>query len=72
MEILDFIKTLQVPGLILAGIVIYLMYKILMAQLDRNSQLANQLSENNATLREMNALISQVCQKVGVYMVGRP
>lgn len=72
MEILDFIKTLQVPGLILAGIVIYLMYKILMAQLDRNSQLANQLLENNATLREMNALISQVCQKVGVYTGGRP
>ena len=72
---MEWIKELQVPGLILAGGVIWLQYKLLKRSQDAAreaearhqeaiSQLTGQLLEHTGALKEISVLLKLTCQRL--------
>jgi hypothetical protein len=60
---MEWIDRLQAPGLILAGAVIYLLYKLLMRLVDFCMQSLQHQAEQRATLNEAIGLLRQLCSK---------
>jgi hypothetical protein len=58
-EAVEWIDKLQVPGLMLAGIVIYFLFK-------QNGQLIGLLSEQRATLAEVTSMLRQICTRAKI------
>lgn len=65
---ISLLEKLQVPGLILAAIVILLMFqliRLLIKQRDEaNLRLATELAENTKTLSRMTVILDLICQRV--------
>jgi hypothetical protein len=60
----ELLEKLQVPGLILAGIVIFLGYRLFSQQLQINAQLTTQLAEHGAIVREVATQVKLLCQRL--------
>lgn len=56
---MEWLDKLQVPGLMLAGVVIYLLFK-------QNGQLIELLSAQRATLAEVTSMLRQICTKAKI------
>ena len=61
---LSWIEKLQIPGLILAGMVIWLLFKLIMKGLDFCMGLLQQVSEQRTVLTEVVTLLRQLCFRV--------
>jgi hypothetical protein len=56
---MEWLDKLQVPGLMLAGVVIYLLFK-------QNGQLIELLSAQRAALAEVTSMLRQICTKAKI------
>ena len=61
---MEWLEKLQAPGLILAGVVIYLQFKIIMKLLGDSDKIVSGLAENNRiTARLTSVLADLVCRR---------
>jgi hypothetical protein len=60
---LEWLDKLQAPGLILAGLVIWLGFRLFLKLLDAVLKMIEQRSEDRSLLMEMAGMLRQLCSK---------
>ena len=60
---MEFIDKLQVPGLMLAGLVIWWLFRLLDSRDKLYDRLAVELSDQGKTLSRMSAILDLICKR---------